>query len=134
MLLSRNISVGIPVVPNQPEPEKFNIIPDWLQENPTPWNLVAFFQEVLSRSNKDGKPKDLCNDYGAELRPAKILLDTYGLKRTTELILEKTQALTNIESFTLWRVIDYGKQVEKQVAERGHAKRLQPIPSDQTSR
>lgn len=134
MLLNRNQKSGITVETTYLDQESFNIIPDWLQEKPTPWNLVAFFQEVLSRSNKDGKPKDLCNDYGAELRPAKILLDTYGLKRTTELILEKTQALTNIESFTLWRVIDYGKQVEKQVAERGHAKRLQPIPSDQKSR
>jgi len=134
MLLSRNQKTGIAVESSYVKQEDFNIVPNWLLEKPTPWNLVAFFDDILSRCVKDGQEKVLVNGHKAELRPAKILLDKYGAERSAELILEKTQALTEVGGFTLWRVLDHGKQVEKQVAKRRHAKRLQPISSDQESR
>jgi len=134
MLLSRNQKTGIAVEPGYVEQESFNVVPKWLLEKPTPWNLVAFFDGILSRCVKDGREKALVNGYRAELRPAKVLLEKYGAEKSAELILEKTQALTDVGGFTLWRVLDHGKQVEKQVAKRRHAKRLQPISSDQESR
>lgn len=132
MLLNRNQPrKGIEVVYIHHEEEDRNPVPDWLMESPSPWNLVAFFKECLSRCIKDGQEKSLANGYKAELRPAKILLDTYGVEKSAQFILDKTSSLVDIDKFTLWRVVDYGKEIEKRVAKRGYAKRLQPISSDQ---
>ena len=134
MLLTRNQKSGISTKRTCAEQEAFNIIPQWLLDDPTPWNLVSFFNKTLSRCVKDGQEKTLVNGHRAELRPAKVLLEKYGIEKSAQLILDKAQTLTDVGGFTLWRVVDHGKQVEKQVAKRRHAKRLQPISSDQKSR
>jgi len=133
MLLNRNqLKEGVEVVYIHVPQERMEIIPEWLLDEPTPWNVVAFFEQCLSRCVKNGLEKSLVNGYKAELRPAKILLEKYSVEKVAQLILERTKDLVNTENgFTLWRVIDYGKEVEKQMAKRRHAKRLQPIPSDQ---
>jgi len=131
MLLSRNQKSGIAVATSNVTQEEFTVIPDWLLEEPTPWNLVSFFNDALGRCVTGGSEKSLVNGRKAELRPAKILLDTYGARKSAELILEKAQDLVNVEGFTLWRVVDYGKE---QVAERRYAGRSKPVSSPEAQR
>ncbi len=133
MLLHRNQpNRGVEVVYIHPPQKEIEVIPKWLLKDPTPWNLVSFFEQSISRCVKDGVEKSLINGYKAELRPAKILLDKYGVENAAQWILEKTENLVNTENgFTLWRVIDHGKEVEKRMAKRGYGKRLRPVSSDQ---
>lgn len=133
MLLERNQpNQGIEVIYIHPPQKEIDVIPKWLLEEPTPWNVVSFFEQSLSRCVKSGVEKSLVNGYKAELRPAKILLDRYNVEEVAQLILEKTKNLVDTDNgFTLWRVIDHGKEVEKRMAKRRYAKRLQPISSDQ---
>ena len=80
------------------------IIPDWLCEKPTPWNLVEYWQQCLSRLSDNGGPRGLVNGMKAELRPAKRLLDELGLDLAVRVI--KYTADTVSVKVTLHRALD----------------------------
>ncbi len=101
-LLSRNKKLGIDVVVIQREEDE-ETIPKWLIEKPTPWNLVAFFEQCLNKLVMEGKPRRLVGDYRRELKPAKKLLEN-GIEEAARICI-----LTAKETYgpvTLYRALE----------------------------
>ena len=127
MLLKRNELFGIATTaPEADMLEKYQIIPQWLLDEPTPWSLVAFFEQTLQRSFYDGEPKSLFKDYATELRPAKALLAKYGAEGAAQVILDQIDNLSGLGSFTLWSIIRKEGKGESG-KKRKYASSLQPI-------
>lgn len=127
MLLQRNQSTGIKTIPTTETQEKFEVIPDWLLEKPTPWNLACFLEEVLNRSVKGKNTKKLFKDHKLELRPAKQLIALYGVEGAAQKILEKAKQCTDISSFTLWSIVREKGKREKKTTSCKYASRLRPV-------
>lgn len=126
-LLSRNIvNSGVDVVIINRNCDEVNpaiydplsssfAVPEWLYESPTPWSLACYFQQCLSRLSQDGEARGLVNGIGAELRPAKRLLDECGLELAVRVV-KFTADTVNVD-VTLHRALDrmdYVKQRLKQ--------------------
>jgi hypothetical protein len=117
-LLKRNERTEIDVViitseeeegTNDPLSPNF-IIPSWLIESPTPWNLVSYFDQCLGELVLDGTSRSVIGDYKRELRPAKQLLSN-GLD-----IAVRACRLTANETFgpvTMYRVLERVPQIQQ---------------------
>lgn len=130
MLLQRNQATGIETVPTTEVQEEFKIIPDWLLEKPTPWSLVCFLEEVLNRSVKGESTKELFKDHKLELRPAKQLINLYGIEGAAQKILEKARQCTGVGSFTLWSIVREKGKHEKTTTSRRYVSRLRPLSNN----
>ena len=118
MLLTRNEKPGIEVVVIERENEgtcdplspKF-IIPQWLRDKPTPWNLVAYFDLCLQELVIDGQARSLVEDYKRELRPAKKLLEENDLDTVARAV--KLTASQTFGQVTMYRVADRVPQIKQ---------------------
>lgn len=104
MLLQRNSLVGVPA------PQESGLaqvagplsitIPTWCKG---PWDLVSYYEGQLQRHfGRDGEEWKSPINFRANLKPAKYLIDTYGVEHSIRAI-HKWLALANNPP-TLWWV------------------------------
>lgn len=55
------------------------VIPQWLRDSPTPWDLITYFQKCLNELVTEGKERTLAGGFSREIKPARKLL-THGLE------------------------------------------------------
>lgn len=86
------------------------IIPQWLRDSPTPWDLIIYFKECLSELVIEGEKRNLIGGFGREIKPARQLLEN-GLE-----VAARACRLTANETFgnvSLHRALDRVDEIRR---------------------
>jgi len=86
------------------------IIPQWLKNSPTPWDLITYFKECLNELVIEGKKRNLIGGFSREIKPARQLLEN-GLE-----VAARACRLTANETFgdvSLHRALDRVDEIQR---------------------
>lgn len=93
------------------------VIPQWLLDKPTPWNLVCYWEECLQHTIAEGENRNLVHGTKGGLRPAKKLLSQCGPDLAARVVCYTAQNVSC--QVTLHRALDRVDTVREAIGHTG---------------